>query len=315
VRRIAVLPALALLLTAAAEPVPPEQETEHVVQKGETLMVIANRVHVPRVLIAEANGLIPPYTIRAGQKLKVPRTGRHTVKTGDTGFSIAYATGVPWRDVAVANGIDPDAPLRAGQVLLIPTLIAAPQTPPAPATPLTPAPAARPSPAASRFAWPLAGPVRRGFTARSAGSDYHDGLDITAPEGTAVRAAAAGKVLFADMEPRQYGNLVVVDHGHGWVSAYAFLSRVTVQKDQEVRAGERIGFVGHTGLAKGSELHFELRQDNQPVDPAVQLLAAASPAPRTPPPSSDRPQAKIRSRSAGSAAPAHGAPGKARSME
>jgi murein DD-endopeptidase MepM/ murein hydrolase activator NlpD len=315
VRRIAVLPALALLLTAATRAVPPEQETEHIVEQGETLMSIANRVHVPRGLIAEANGLIPPYTIRAGQKLKVPRTGRHTVRSGDTGFSVAYATGVPWRDVAVANGIDPDAPLHAGQVLLIPTLIATPQTSPASPATQTPAPAARPSPARSRFAWPLAGSVRRSFRARSAGSDYHDGLDITAREGTPVRAAAAGKVLFADMEPRQYGNLVVVDHGHGWVSAYAFLSRMTVQKDQEVRAGERVGFVGHTGQAKGPELHFELRQDNQPVDPAVQLPAAASPAPRTPPPLSDRPQASNRSRSAGSEAPAHGAPGKARSRE
>jgi murein DD-endopeptidase MepM/ murein hydrolase activator NlpD len=309
-----VLPALALLLTATAEPILPEQETEHIVQQGETLMGIAIRVHVPRVLIAEANGLIAPYTVHAGQKLKVPRTGRHTVKTGDTGFSIAYATGVPWRNIAVANGIDPDAPLRAGQVLLIPALIAVPRSSTTPAT-QTAASTARPSPDASRFAWPLRGPVRRGFTARIVGSDFHDGLDITAHEGTAVRAAAAGKVLFAGMEPRQYGNLVVVDHGHGWVSAYAFLSRVSVQKDQKVRIGEVIGLVGHTGLARGSELHFELRQDNQPVDPAMQLPSAANPAPRTQPPSSDKPQAKNHSRSAGSAVPAQGAPEKARSRE
>jgi murein DD-endopeptidase MepM/ murein hydrolase activator NlpD len=313
VRRNTVLPALALLLTAGAEPLP-EQETEHIVLQGETLMGIAKRVHVPGVLIAAANGLIAPYTIHAGQKLKVPRTGRHTVRTGDTSFSIAYSTGVPWRDIAVANGIVPDAPLRAGQVLLIPTLIAAPDTSATPAM-LVATPTVRPSPAASRFAWPLTGPVRRGFTARIAGSDFHDGLDITAHEGTPVRAAAAGKVLFASMEPKQYGNLVVVDHGHGWVSAYAFLSRVKVQKDQDVRNGEVIGLVGHTGLARGSELHFELRQNNQPVDPAMQLPAAANPAPRTQPPSSDKPQANNHSRSTGSAAPVHSVPGKARSRE
>jgi murein DD-endopeptidase MepM/ murein hydrolase activator NlpD len=286
--RAARLSALALLLVAAGEPRVPhkvsaDQETEHVVQPGETLMGIAIRSNVPRVLIAEANGLAPPYTIRAGQTLKIPRTGRRTIKHGDTGFSIAYETGVPWRDIAVANGIDPDASLRAGQVLLIPTLVAAPRaksksTPIAAATPTA---ETKPLPALSRFAWPLAGPVRRRFSAREAGSDYHNGLDITAPDGAAVRAAAAGKVLFADMEPKQYGNLVVVDHGDGWVSAYAFLSRVTVHKDEEVRTGERIGFVGHTGLAKGSELHFELRHDNEPVDPAGQLPAAASPAART----------------------------------
>ena len=260
-RGAALLPALALLLavSAKAEPVPLDEETEHLVQPGETLFGIANRAKVPRVLIAEANRLKPPYHVRAGQKLKIPRTRRHTVMRGDTGFAVAYRYGVPWRDVAVANGIDEDKPLRPGQVLLIPTLIAVPD-PAAPA-------AAEPSP---HFAWPLRGAVRRGFAARTQ-RDYHDGLDIRTPEGTAVRAAAAGKVLFAGAEPRQFGNLVVIDHGGGWTSAYAFLSRTTVREGEDVRAGERIGLSGRTGLAKGPELHFELRRNNRPVDPAGEL--------------------------------------------
>jgi murein DD-endopeptidase MepM/ murein hydrolase activator NlpD len=276
---------LALLLIAAgpakkpAAPKPAEtplnEETEHTVLAGETLSGIANRTAVPRVLIIEANGLKAPYTVRTGQTLKIPRTRRHTVIRGDTGFSIAYRYSVPWRDIAVANGIDPDKPVRTGQRLLIPTLIALPD----------PVPAAAP---AIRFAWPLAGPVRRGFTARPA-ADSHDGLDIKGTEGAAVRASAAGKVLFAGPEPRQFGNLVVIDHGDGVATAYAFLSRVTVTKDEEVRAGERIGLVGHTGLAKGSELHFELRRNNRPVDPASELAGpAVNPAPRTSRPSSDR---------------------------
>lgn len=255
---------MAPLLVAAREPepapVPPDQETEHLVRPGETLSGIANRAKVPRVLIAEANGLQPPYALRAGQTLKIPRTRRHTVIRGDTGFSIAYSHGVPWRDIAVANGIDADAPLRPGQILLIPTIIALPD----------PAPTAAPAP---RFAWPVAGPVRRGFTARAAG-DHHDGIDIRVPVGTAVRAAAAGKVIFVGAEPRQFGNLVVVDHGNGWNSAYAFLSRITVQEGEDVRAGERVGLSGRTGLAKGPEVHFELRRNNRPVDPAEELPEA-----------------------------------------
>lgn len=257
----------ALALVAAKEPVrtshiPVNEETEHVVKAGETLMGLARRADVPRVLIAEANGLKPPYTLRAGQKLKIPRTRRHTVIRGDTGFSVAYRYGVPWKDIAVANGVDQDRPIRPGQVLLIPTIIAPP--PAATETPAAPA---------VRFAWPVSGPVRRGFRARTA-DDHHDGLDIRAAEGTAVRAAAAGKVLFAGAEPRQFGNLVVIDHGDGWATAYAFLSRITVAKDEEVRAGERIGLVGKTGLAKGPELHFEVRRDNRPVDPAGALPEA-----------------------------------------
>ena len=182
---------------------------------------------------------------------------------GDTGFVVAYRHGVPWRDIAVANGIEDDAALRPGQVLLIPTIIAVPEA----------APQSADSPA-MRFVWPLAGSVRRGFRPRVEGrGDYHDGLDIRVPEGTAVRAAAAGKVLFAGSGPElgQFGNLVVIDHGDGWNSAYAFLSRITVKADEEVNAGERVGLSGRTGLAKGPELHFEIRRNNRPVDPVEEL--------------------------------------------
>ena len=292
-RKAALLPALALLVMAAApqktDEIPLDQEIEHTVLAGETLSGIANRTKVPRILIIEANGLKAPYAVRTGQKLKIPRTGRYTVVRGDTGFSIAYRNGVSWHDIAIANGIDPDRPVRTGQQLLIPTIIAVPDA----ATPSATAAATTP---AMRFAWPLAGPVRRGFTARTS-ADFHDGLDIKGTEGAAVRATAAGKVVFAGAEPRQFGNLVVIEHGDGWATAYAFLSRVTVTKDEEVRAGERIGLVGHTGLAKGSELHFEVRRNNRPVDPAEALPEAqASPAPRKPSPSSDRPPARSRNR-------------------
>ena len=266
-KRAGLLAGLALLLAgtgALAEDLPPNQATEHVVKPGETLGGIANRAEVPRVIIIEANGLKPPYHVRAGQKLMIPRTRHHTVIAGETGFTIAYAYGVPWREIAVANGMEPDAPLRPGQKLLIPTVLRQP----------APAPAASPSPATSvparaaapRFAWPVQGAVRRGYTARGR-ANFHDGLDIRAPQGTAVRAAAAGKVLFAGEDPRQFGKLVVVDHPGGYQTAYAFLSRITVKEGDDVSAGERVGLVGNTGMAKGYELHFEIRQDDRPIDP------------------------------------------------
>ena len=272
-RRWLALCLMAPLLLAAGDPppTPPEEETEHVVQPGETLSEIARRVRVPRVLIAEANGLAEPYVIRPGQKLLIPRTRHYPVARGDTGFLIAYKNAVPWPQIALANNIDPAAPLRPGQKLLIPTLIppreeAAPAAPPGPG----PQPAATPRPAASRFAWPLAGPIRRGFAPRGQGN-RHDGLDITAREGTAARASAAGTVIFAGEERSQFGRLVIVDHGGGWTTAYGFLSRITVRQDDPVRAGERVGLVGHTGLARGSELHFEVRREEVPVDPERHL--------------------------------------------
>lgn len=245
-----------------------ETEEVHEVGPGETLGGIAQRAGVARVLIIEANGLQPPYAVRTGQKLKIPRTRRHTVKAGDTGFSISMKYAVPWEQIALANGLDAEAPVKAGQSLLIPTLVDA-KAAPAPVASGEPVKAAKP--VSARFLWPVSGEVRRKFIA---GGDPHDGIDIKAPQGTMVRAAAAGTVKFAGAEKQQFGNLVVLDHGNGWFTAYGFLSRVTVKEGAKVAAGERVGLVGNTGLAKGDELHFEVRQDGKPVDPLDELPKA-----------------------------------------
>ena len=255
----------------AARPAPQPSLTKsnsHIVQPGETLGGIAVRAEVPRILIAEANGLSPPYNIRPGQKLMLPRTRRHTVENGDTGFGIAYEYGVPWGQIAIANGLDSDAPLVAGKTLLIPTMINVPQT-----TQTTQTTVSKPATTSnSRFAWPVSGPLRRKFTARGTG-DHHDGWDIGAPLGTAVRAASAGKVIFARPESKEFGNLVIIDHGQGWHSAYGSLGRITVKKGHTVTKGERIGLVGNTSVTRRAELHFELRKDGKPVDPAGKLPA------------------------------------------
>jgi len=298
------LAAAAVLLMAETTPVlPPNRETEHIVKQGETIGGIAKRAQVAQSLIVEANHLQAPYALRAGQVLTIPRTRRHLVARGDTPFTIAYLYGVRWKDIAVANNLAANATLRPGQSLLIPTIVA----PPTAATSGASQPAAS-QPAAARFAWPLSGSIRRGFASRSRTSDYHDGIDIAAAPGTAVRATAAGKIAFAGEEPRQFGKLVVIDHGNSWQSAYAFLDRLTVKEGEDVRQGERIGFSGQSGRARGPELHFELRRDNRPVDPEGQLPrlsssrpATVTPAPKTPRPSPDRQPASTPSRSTGHA--------------
>ncbi len=258
-RTIAAKPEGSSLATAAS----------YVVQPGDTLGSIAIRAQIPRVLIAEANGLSSADAIRTGQKLTLPRTRRHTVAAGETGFAIAYKYAVPWEQIAIANGIDTNAALPPGKVLLIPTIVAQPKVS-APVAAATP-PAAN-KPVAVRFAWPVAGPIRRGFTPRSAG-EYHDGIDITAGRGEAVRAVAGGKVVFARKDPDQFGNLVVVEHGDGWHSAYGSLDRITVKEGGAVAKGERVGLVGDTSLTRKTELHFELRKAGKPVDPVDYLPA------------------------------------------
>jgi len=256
---------------------PSVQESTHVVAEGETLGGIAARAQVPRVLIAEANGLKPPYSVRPGQTLQIPRTRHHTVKSGDTGFAIAYQYAVPWTQIAIANGLDPKTAVAPGQELLIPTVLTPPPVTPASANNAAAlAAAAARAPAgrtAARFAWPLEGTVKRGWRARNT-PDHHDGLDIGAPRGTPVRAAAAGTVIFAGNEDAQFGNLVVIDHGDGWNTAYGFLNRITVKKGARIAAGERLGLVGDSGKARGTELHFEVRQDGVPIDPEPELPPA-----------------------------------------
>lgn len=246
---------LAPLLIATGNPA---TETEHIVTEGETMGGIANRARVPAVVIAEANGLSAPYKLRFGQKLAIPRQRSHTVKDGETGFAIALRYGVPFESIAIANGLAPPFDVRTGQRLIIPAVMSAPAVM-APAVPAEP-----------YFRYPHDGSVLLGYAVRADGKG-HDGIDFAAKAGDMVRAAASGSVIFAGTEPVRFGNLVVIDHGNGWRSAYGHLARLTVAKGDVVKAGERVGITGNTGDAERIELHFEIRQDGKPVDPAPKL--------------------------------------------
>ncbi len=261
---------LALGLAAPLLAGDPRTESEHIVTAGETLGGIAERAEVPRVLIAEANGLRPPYALRAGQRLIIPRRRSHTVREGETGLSIALQYGVNWRAIARASGVDPQAAVRPGQQLTIPTATAAATPVPTPSASAT----TGTSTGAARYAWPVTGRIRRAFVARGGRESFHDGIDIVSPAGTAARAGAAGTVIFAGQGPSEYGLTVIVHHGQRWTTTYSFLSRVTVREGEHVGAGERVGLVGETGLATEPQLHFEVRRNRVALDPVRYLPVA-----------------------------------------
>ncbi len=252
--RLLALAMLAPLLVAANNPA---TETRHVVSEGETLGGIANRAGVPTAVIAAANGLVEPYSVRTDQKLRIPRQRVHLVKRGDTALGIANRYGVSMSDIAVANGLEAPYNLREGQKLIIPAVMAGEM-------PITPT---RTTP---YFRYPHDGKVLLGFSKRADGGG-HDGLDFAANIGDMVRAAASGTVIIAGAEPVRFGRLVVIDHGNGWHSAYGHLARVTVAQGDVVKGGERIGIAGDAGIATRTELHFEIRQNEVPVDPAGKL--------------------------------------------
>ncbi len=270
-------PAASPKAPAAKSPATREaSESQHVVQPGETLGGIANRAGVPQGLIAEANGLAEPYSVQAGQTLIIPRQRAHVVASGETGFDIAYRYGVAWKSIALANGLDEDASLRTGQKLVIPTITRA--TVPAPAASpaaVTPKPAA-PASTTPGFQWPLRGQTLLGFSAPG-NADSHNGIDLAAEAGAPVKATSAGKVVFAGDEPKLYGTLVVLEHGNGWHSAYGHLSSVSVKVGDRVAAGDVVGKAGQTGAAHRPALHFEIRKDNMPLDPARLVPGSSAP--------------------------------------
>jgi murein DD-endopeptidase MepM/ murein hydrolase activator NlpD len=115
----------------------------------------------------------------------------------------------------------------------------------------------------------------RGTTLQAFGSrpdgQRNDGINIAAAKGTSVKAAAGGTVAYVGNEVRGLGNLVLISHADGYVTAYAHLDKTSVDKGAAVKKGQTIGTVGQTGSVSQPQLHFEIRLRNKPVDPATLL--------------------------------------------
>jgi murein DD-endopeptidase MepM/ murein hydrolase activator NlpD len=123
--------------------------------------------------------------------------------------------------------------------------------------------------------WPVSGKLESGLGGRrnpfgGRGFEYHEGQDIDAAYGTPVQVTASGRVIIAGRQ-RGYGNVVYVDHGNGLSTRYGHLSEIDVTVGQTVTRGQTIGLVGSTGRSTGPHLHYEVRINNQPVDPRQYL--------------------------------------------
>jgi murein DD-endopeptidase MepM/ murein hydrolase activator NlpD len=119
---------------------------------------------------------------------------------------------------------------------------------------------------APTFRWPIRGRVVNNFGAKVNGAN-NDGIDLAVPEGTQVRAADDGVVAYAGNELKGYGNLVLVRHSNGFVTAYANASELMVKRNDQVHKGQVIAKSGQTGSAATPQLHFEIRKNSSPVDP------------------------------------------------
>lgn len=257
--------------------------------RGDTVYGLARRHRVPVRAIIEANRLKPPYHLDVGQRVVLPRGARHRVRRGETLYGIARAYGVNPYALARLNGLRPPYVIRTGERLAVPGRGAvrtvakgpAPRAPDTPRPPSLSAPRKPPPPALSRppaasgkgFIWPVRGRVVSGFGAKAKGL-RNDGINIAAKRGAPVRAAENGVVAYAGNELRGFGNLLLVKHAGGWVSAYAHTDRMLVKRGDKVRKGQRIATVGATGNVRDPQLHFELRRGRRAEDPSKHLLGA-----------------------------------------
>jgi murein DD-endopeptidase MepM/ murein hydrolase activator NlpD len=126
-----------------------------------------------------------------------------------------------------------------------------------------------------RFPWPVRGRILAGY-GNTAGGGHNDGINIAAPLGTPVRAIEAGTVAYTGNVVKGYGNIILIRHADGWISAYAHLDNVTVKPGETIAAGQVIAKVGETGGVAEPQLHFELRRGKKPVNPKEFLAPAPS---------------------------------------
>ncbi|HVY38326.1 MAG TPA: M23 family metallopeptidase [Polyangia bacterium] len=211
---------------------------------------------------------------------EAPRGHWIVVGEGDTLDGLARAAGVPPEDILEVNGLDTAAQVRAGMSLFVL------ENPPAPVSP-SPIGAASARPA---LQWPLTTvPVTIGSPFGARWGKPHEGIDLPAPVGTPVFAAADGRVVYAGHGVRGYGNLVVVKHEGDLLTVYAHNSALLVVQGQPVRAGDRIALVGQSGHATGPHLHFEVRSGQIPRDPMSYLPPRPDTVPNGPSKTASRP--------------------------
>lgn len=243
--------------------VSPRQET-YVVRRGDTLFGIAKRFGVDANRLAAWNGLDNPHRIYPGQVLVIAQgpTENYVVSKGDTLWSIAQRFGVPVDTLAAANGVRSPNRLRVGTRLTIPVM-ATGGGEEAVWGPVA-LPGERVRPGQIQLRWPLDGRITSRFGPRW--GRMHNGLDIAAPKGTPVRAAARGRVVHSG-PLGTYGLLVVIDHGGGVETRYAHNSVLLIKKGETVEKGQVIARVGSTGNSTGPHLHFEVLIDGEHQDP------------------------------------------------
>ncbi|MBI09622.1 MAG: peptidase M23 [Rhodospirillaceae bacterium] len=292
---------------SGTRPTPENLATSHKVSSGDTVYSVSQRYHVPLRRLITINGLEAPYILRSGQTLRLPRPRRHVVERGDTIYAISLKYNVALSRLVQFNGIKPPYQIVVGQNLRLPASVASAvklqATQRAELLPLkAPSMAAgrpkprltaqrvntvkpphkqsviipRPPPLSKRkFLLPVRGPLLSRFGTKSRGLQ-NDGVNIAAPRGTSVRAAENGIVVYSGNALLGFGNMVLLRHANGFMTAYAHNEGLSVSRGDTVRRGQVIATVGSSGNVSAPQLHFEIRKGKRAMDPLKYLPALSS---------------------------------------
>lgn len=261
-------------MAAAAAPVAPASKpvaaaraapSVHVVNPGDTLAGIARHNHVSVAELAKANNLDASAKLKLGAKLTVPGAKTAAVATAAPAPAVVQpvaVTTVPTTKMAAATAAPQSARLA--------------QATPAPedtAAAAAPGKASEATGALPTFRWPVRGKVITTYGAKTNGKS-NDGINLAVPEGTPVKAAEDGVVAYSGNELKGYGNLILVRHANGYVTAYAHASELMVKRGDSIKRGQVIAKSGQSGEVGSPQLHFEIRKGSVPVDP-LQFLNGA----------------------------------------
>jgi murein DD-endopeptidase MepM/ murein hydrolase activator NlpD len=257
-----VLAAPAVKPVAVAAAAPP---SIHVVNHGDTLLSIARRNHVSVAELTRANHLEPSAKLNLGMKLVVPGPKTAAAVT-PAAAPVAVAAAQP------AAAAPPVTKLAAADTQQKARLALAAPNAEEPAVE-SPVKAAEITGALPTFRWPVRGKVITAYGAKANGK-ANDGINLAVPEGTPVKAADDGVVAYSGNELKGYGNLVLIRHSNGYVTAYAHASELLVKRGDTIKRGQVIAKSGQSGEVQSPQLHFEIRKGSSPVDP-LQFLNGA----------------------------------------
>lgn len=233
----------------------PPSGSVHIVKPGESLGHIAHHYGVAATAIARANKIEPYAKLNAGDRLTIPGSRPVAARSVTPAPQIAQPRTVPADRVA---SIPPQTARMATQE---------------PAATDTVAKNAEAAGGMASFRWPVRGRVITAFGATTNGTQ-NDGINLAVPAGTPIKAADDGVVAYAGNELKGYGNLVLIRHPNGFVSAYAHASELLVKRGDTIKRGQVIAHAGQTGNVSSPQLHFEIRKGSTPVDPTKYLSGA-----------------------------------------